>query len=305
MTSHIVQATDASFFPPAWKYDPIHLLSKDDMDEQVFKGPVIDFNNHSSSLMGYNTTLREAYKSAFQPDPDVIIPNKFPLAHHPLNNTHVASIPMLVNAPFGNCSADHLILNPAQFASLWHMIGNVGNVHTLAYLIPTDLPPPSSNQDLAKVVLPTQPLSNDARRITSPIPFALYQHNDYVSVPAPFIPGYYAYYDNYVKNSQVLFLSSPVLLLLPPPRPTPALASLGNSDSGDLDRARILKQEARNKDEDERELTHKDVAIKVKEALGTWVYACQATNTTNWPTGDLKPAITKEDMKSSPDIIRK
>ena len=153
--SHIVQATDASFFPPAWKYDLIHLLSKDDMDEQVFKGPVIDFNNHSSPLMGYNTTLCEVYKSAFQLDPDVIIPNKFPLAHHPLNNACVASIPTLVNALFRNCSADHLVLNPVQFALLRHMISNVGDVHTLAYLISTDLPPPSSNQDLTKVVLPT------------------------------------------------------------------------------------------------------------------------------------------------------
>ena len=126
-----------------------------------------------------------------------------------------------------------------------------------------------------------------------------------MSVPAPFIPGYYAYYDNYVKTSQVLFPSSPAPLLLPPPRPTPVPASLGNSKSGNLDRARTLKQEARNKDKDERELTHKDVAIKVREALGTWDYACQATNTTNRPTGDLKPAITKEDTKLATDTTSK
>ena len=125
-------------------------------------------STHSSPLMSYNTTLHEAYKSTFQPDPDVIIPNKFPLTHHPLNNARVATNPMLVNTLFGNCSANHLVLNPAQFASLRHMIGNVGDVHTLAYLVPTDLPPPSSNQDLAKVVLPTRPLSDDARCITPP-----------------------------------------------------------------------------------------------------------------------------------------
>ena len=185
------------------------------------------------------------------------------------------------------------------------MISNVGDVHTLAYLIPTDLPPLSSNQDLAKVVLRTRPLSDDARRITSPIPFALYQHNNYVSIPAPFIPGYYAYYDNYMKTSQVPFPPSPAPFLLPPPHPTPASASLGDKEFGQLDHARTLEREVRIKDEDEHELTHKDVASKVRDALGTRIHIFQTTNTANQPTGASKSVTSTRDTRSSPDIISK
>lgn len=94
----------------------------------------------------------EAYKTTFQLDPDIHIPNKFPIPYHPLNNTCVVSSPTLFNAPFSNCGADHLVLNPTQFASLCHLIGNVANVYTLTYLISTELPLPSSNQDTTKVV---------------------------------------------------------------------------------------------------------------------------------------------------------
>ena len=126
-----------------------------------------------------------------------------------------------------------------------------------------------------------------------------------MSVPAPFVPGYYAYYDNYVKTSQVLFPSSLVPPLLPPPRPTSTPASLGDSKSVDLDCTRTLKREARIKDEDECELTHKDVASKVKEALSIWIHACQATNTTNCSTGESKPVTIKKDSKTPLDTINK
>ena len=253
--------------------------------------------------MSNHTTLHEVYKTAFQPDPDVRIPNAFPIPYHPLNNARVVSTPTLVNAPFGNCSADYLALNPTQFASLHHLIGNVADVYTLAYFISTELPPPGSNPDSAKLVLPTRLLPDDARRITSPIPFALYPRNEHVSSPSPFLAGYYGFYDDFVRTSQIVNTPSPAVLLTP--LPSPALVPATNIKANEVDRTRSIKREESIKQEEEQDLRHKEIAIRVKDAIGTWVHACQRNKATNASTGIDKPAPFKQETKSLPDVTNR
>ena len=107
------------------------------------------------------------------------------------------------------------------------------------------------------------------RNIISPIPFALYPHSKYVSTPASFLPG---------LASNTSCSSS-------------TLASASNTKTKVIDRTRNIKHE------EEQELLYKDVVIKLKEALGMWIHACQSNSIT-------KPTMIKKDTKSFPNTSK-
>ncbi|KAF8121564.1 hypothetical protein EV363DRAFT_1457427 [Boletus edulis] len=171
-----------------------------------YNGNEIDFDDWD----GENTMtspLHAVYTTAFHPDPDLIIPAARS-ADHTHDNTHITPIPSLINAAFGNCSADNLILNSTQFATLRDVIANVDDQYTLSYIIPVELPPVTA-QNVRNLKIPTFPLPDDARRITSPLPFAIYQRKNYFNNPTPFIHNYYALFEERIQQQCPVYAPSP------------------------------------------------------------------------------------------------
>ena len=177
-------------------------------------------------------TLRDAYHTTFHPDPDIHIPGSVPVDPRLYANTHLADRSTLLSAPFGNCSATYLILNSAQHVALHDLIANVEDILHLAYLIPTALPSVINRGEVKEVSLSTFPLPNDARKITSPIPFAVYLCCAFADHPSLFLHNYYKFYNNH--NSSILSLSQPpceessALFLTSPPSSKPAVETTLN-----------------------------------------------------------------------------
>ena len=150
--------------------------------------------------------------------------------------------------------------------ALHDLIANVEDILHLAYLIPTALPSVINQGEAKEVSLPTFPLPNDACKITSPIPFAVYPCCAFADNPSPFLHNYYKFYNNY--NSSILPSSQPpceessILFLTSPPSSKPAVETA-------LDLAHTKKQEeSLRKLEEPQKPFHK--TSKIKGDYGAW-----------------------------------
>ena len=137
----------------------------------------------------------------------------------------------------------------------------------------------------------------------SPISFTLYPRSKHVSSSSPFLAGYYGFYNDFIRALQIATTPSPAGLLSP--LSSPALVPATDTKTNEVDRTRNIKREESIKHEEEQELRHKEIAMKVRDAIGSWIHACQKNKATNASTWDDKPALFKQEMKSLSDITNK
>ena len=81
--------------------------------------------------------LKDAYLSLFQPDP-VLQGYGPPLPK--LDNSRLGPLVLRVHAPIGNCIANVIIFNSAQYATLQPMLSNMDSDYKIVYILPMQLP---------------------------------------------------------------------------------------------------------------------------------------------------------------------
>jgi hypothetical protein len=134
-------------------------------------------------------TLENAYYQLFQLEPTLENYGKSPPM---LPNGWLRILTSPIHTPSGNRSTDFLALNSAQFAMRHNVTGRVDDHFRIMQIIHMELPPVGALIDKRRISLLTVLLCNDGRKITSPIPYALFTRIG--NSNTPFLPAYHVYH---------------------------------------------------------------------------------------------------------------
>ena len=135
--------------------------------------------------------LRDSYSQFFQPDP---LTQSYRTAPSKLDNSHLGPLASAIHAPIGNWAAGYLALNSAQFTAQQHAVLGMQTDYKMAYVIKATLPPIGTEKAKRHVNLSMVTLPNDGRKITSPVPYALFSQAGVFN--APFFTSYHVQIDH-------------------------------------------------------------------------------------------------------------
>jgi hypothetical protein len=147
--------------------------------------------------------LKRAYFQVFQPEPNLIDYGTAPIG---LDNSRLGPIASPVHQAIGNHMSPYLLLNSAQSHTLPPSIKNVFRNFKTTYVVHATLPEINSDRATWEVTLPTVRLPDDARKITSPLPYTLYHR---LGIPGdPYLPLYQVHVERYNRAHLQLPLPS-------------------------------------------------------------------------------------------------
>jgi hypothetical protein len=136
--------------------------------------------------------IQRTYFQVFQPEPNLL---DYGLPPHYLDNTRLGSVASRVHSAVGNHMSKFLTLNSAQYKTLLPSVRNVFHTYKHVHIIHSELPDVNSDSTTWEVVLPTVRLPEDARKITSPVPFTVFSR---LGNPSdPFLPLYQFHVERY------------------------------------------------------------------------------------------------------------
>ena len=159
---------------------------------QAFKRDGIRLHEHEIAMNNHHSTLKATYFQVFQPEPGII---DYGTPLNKLDNSHLGLVGSRVHSALSNHMSGHLLLNSVQYNMLLPNVRNVFRHHKTVYIIQSLLPDVNSDSATWEVNLPTVQLLDDARKITSPVPFTAFTRLD---IPSnPFLLHYQPYLEHY------------------------------------------------------------------------------------------------------------
>ena len=114
------------------------------------------------------SALKATYFQVFQPELGII---DYGTPPNNLDNSCLGPVGSWVHSALSNHMYSHLLLNSVQYNTLLPNVRNVFCHHKTVYIIQSPLPDVNSDSVAWEVNLPMVQLPDDARKITSPVPF--------------------------------------------------------------------------------------------------------------------------------------